>query len=338
MTTPRKFALFLGGTLAGVVAALAIALATPAPPTSADQSIDSEEAAFIVLINNYRAQNGLGTLTIDWQLQPPADWMSADMGINSYFDHNDHCVGDCVNGHQYDASVNRDPWTRMCQIGGYCYNTWKAENIAAGFTTAQSVFTAWQNSPGHNANMLGANYTTMGLARVNVPGSVYGWYWTNDFGGFRSNATPPAAPTSTPTPTPTPTATPTATPSPSPTKTPSPTPVTPTPTATATPTATPSPSPSRTPSPTPVPPTPVPPTPTSTASPTPVPPTPSPSPTKTPSPTVVPPTPTPTPTNTPTPTPTPTLRPTPTPRFVGGLPQGATQRATRTPVLHHFSR
>ena len=314
---------------AGVVAALAVALSRPAPSASADQSIDSEEAAFIVLINNYRASQNppLGALTIDWQLQPPADWMSADLGINAYFEHNDHCVGDCVNGHGYDPNVNRDPWTRMCQIGGYCYNTWKGENIAGGYTTAQAVFTAWQNSPGHNANMLGPNYTTMGLARVYVPGSPYSWYWTNDFGGYRSNATPPPAPTNTPTPTPTPT----ATPSPSPTKTPSPTPTF-TPTPTPTPTATPSPSPTKTPSPPPTPsptPTPTPsPSPTTTPSPTPVPPTPSPPATS--SPTVTP-TPTTAPTLTPTPTPTPTIQPTPTPRFVGGLPQGSTPRATRTP-------
>ena len=32
-------------------------------------------------------------------------------------------------------SLGRDPWTRMCYFG-YCYNTWKGENIAAGYVTA----------------------------------------------------------------------------------------------------------------------------------------------------------------------------------------------------------
>jgi len=292
---PRRIVLLFAGTVAGVLAALSIAFAMPAAQTSADQSIDTEEAAFVVLINNYRAAQNppLGALTIDWQIQPAADWMSGDMGQYAYFSHTDR--------------LGRDPWTRMCEIGGYCYNTWKGENIAAGYTTAQSVFTAWQNSPGHNANMLGANYTTMGLARVYTAGSPYGWYWTNDFGGYRSNATPPAGPTFTPTPTPTPT--PTATP----TRTPSPTP---------SPTRTPSPTPTRSPSPTPVPLTPTP-TPAPTASPT-----------RSPSPTPLPPTPTPTPTPIPTATPTATPQPTatPTPRIIGGLPKGATPRATRTPV------
>jgi uncharacterized protein YkwD len=187
-----------------LVVCILVTLGRSASPTAADPQLDSEEQAFATLINNYRAQNGLGPLSIDWEMQASSDWMSADMGQNGYFDHTD--------------SLGRDPWTRMCTFG-YCYNTWKGENIAAGFATAQSVFTAWQNSPGHNANMLGANYTAMGISRVYAAGSIYGWYWTNDFGGVNSNATPPASttPTDLPTFTPSPTASPTRSPSPTPT-------------------------------------------------------------------------------------------------------------------------
>ncbi|MEO8456848.1 MAG: CAP domain-containing protein [Chloroflexota bacterium] len=358
MTFARKLTLASAVTMAvALIATLAITLSSPAQSASADPALDSEELAFVTLINNYRASQTppLGPLTIDWDLQPPADWMSTDLGINSYFEHNDHCTGDCINGHAFDQSKTRDPWTRMCQIGGYCYNAYKGENIAAGFTTAQAVFTAWQNSPGHNANMLGANYTSMGIARAFVANSQYGWYWTNDFGSVRSGALPPAGPTNTPAPTASPTRTPSPTPAPtaSPTRTPSPTPV-----PTASPTRTPSPTPvpaTPTPTPTPVPvtppPTPVPATPTRTPTPVPVtpPPTPVPAtPTRTPTPVPATPSPTrtptprattngssPTPTTTPTRTPAPTPTPTRTPKKVpGGLPQGATSRATRTPHPH----
>ena len=221
---PRTLALSLIAAAAGVALAAVLAFAGPAARTSADPNLDSEEQTFVTLINNYRAQNGLGPLSIDWEMQASADWMSTDMGINGYFDHYDHCTGDCVNGHQYSASVSRSPWTRMCTFG-YCYNTWMAENIAAGYSTAQGVFTAWQNSPGHNANMLGAHYIAMGIARVYVPGSPYGWYWTNDFGGVQSNAAGPAGGNgATNTPSSTPSPAPTSTPSPAPTATPSPTP------------------------------------------------------------------------------------------------------------------
>ena len=237
---PRKLTV-TAALIVGLAICILVALARPASPTSADPQLDSEEQAFVTLINNYRAQNGLGPLSIDWEMQASSDWMSADMGQKGYFSHTD--------------SMGRDPWTRMCDFG-YCYNTWKGENIAAGYTTAQSVFTAWQNSPGHNANMLGANYTAMGISRVNTPGSVYGWYWTNDFGGVNSNATPPASatPATSPTLTPSPTASPTNSPSPtpSPTHTPSPSPThtatpSPTHTPTATPTSTPTPSPTASP-------------------------------------------------------------------------------------------
>ena len=177
-------------------------------PNPADPQLDSEEQAFVTLINNYRAQNGLGALAVDWKIQPAADWMSWDMGQPpAYFSHTDR--------------LGRSPWTRMCEIG-YCYNTWKGENIAAGFTTAQTVFTAWQNSPGHNANMLGAHYTAMGISRVYTAGSPYGWYWTNDFGGVDSNASPPGATAS-----PAPTAAPTTPPTPAPTPPPTPAPTAP---------------------------------------------------------------------------------------------------------------
>ncbi len=222
--------------IAGLAICTLIALAMSARATSADPQLDSEEQAFVTLINNYRAQNALGPLSIDWEMQASSDWMSNDMGVNAYFSHTD--------------SLGRDPWTRMCDFG-YCYNTWKGENIAAGYNTAQSVFTAWQNSPGHNANMLGANYTAMGISRVYTAGSPYGWYWTNDFGGVNSNATPPpsATPTTSPTLTPSPTASPTHSPSPTPTRSPTPTP-TPSPTPKPTPSPTPTPTPTRSPTPT----------------------------------------------------------------------------------------
>jgi hypothetical protein len=179
----------------------------------ADTSIDSEEQAFIDLINQYRADNNLGPLLIDPSLQNASEWMSTDLGEKAYFSHTD--------------SKGRDPWDRMCDFG-YCYNTWKGENIAAGYSTGQSVFQGWHDSPGHNANMLGSHYTVMGLARVYVQGSPYGYYWTNDFGGYTApGSSPPPGPTMTPTATPhagTPTPTRTPTPTPNLTATPTPTP------------------------------------------------------------------------------------------------------------------
>jgi len=64
---------------------------------------------------------------------------------------------------------------------GYTYNTFKGENIAVGYESAQQSFAAWRNSPSHNAAMLEENYRVIGIARIKLPSSR--WYWTTDFGG-----------------------------------------------------------------------------------------------------------------------------------------------------------
>ncbi len=171
--------------LAAIVASFVVAASLT--PTTAAPSLDSQEEAFVGLINQYRQQNGLGTLAIDPSIASASDWMGFDMGENNYFSHTD--------------SLGRSPWQRM-QDFGYDYNTWMGENIAAGAADAQVAFDLWRNSPGHNANMLNTNFKVMGIARAYTAGSSYGWYWVNDFGGY---VVPPA---STPAPSPTPSPTP----------------------------------------------------------------------------------------------------------------------------------
>ncbi len=133
--------------------------------------LDSEEQSFLVLINNYRQQNGLGSLTNCTSLSRAAQGHSEDMWDQDYFSHT--------------GLNNSTPWDRACDA---CYSlgcgpsTAMAENIAAGNSDAQSTFTQWQNSPGHNANMLGSSFTMIGIGRA-TGGGTYGVYWTNVFGG-----------------------------------------------------------------------------------------------------------------------------------------------------------
>jgi hypothetical protein len=163
-----------------------------------DISLDSEEQAFLGLINQYRAQNGLGALGVSTNLDRSATWLAIDMGQKNYFSHTDQS--------------GRSPSTRAMDCG---YPQGAGENIAAGtnWSTASSVFAAWKASSGHNANMLNGSYKQIGIARAFTSGSTYGWYWVTDFGltndgtngGGGSGATatatstrPPAA-TATPT-------------------------------------------------------------------------------------------------------------------------------------------
>jgi uncharacterized protein YkwD len=130
-------------------------------------TLDSEERAFLGLINDYRAQNGIAPLQVSVTLTQASDWMSNDMALKNYFSHTD--------------SQGRDPFVRMTAFN-YKYST-AGENIAAGNASAQDTFTQWKNSPGHNANMLNANYKVIGIGRAQNSSSTYNWYWTTDFGG-----------------------------------------------------------------------------------------------------------------------------------------------------------
>jgi MYXO-CTERM domain-containing protein len=80
-----------------------------------------------------------------------------------------------------------DPFDRMC-AGGFepaCEgSTAMGENIYAGSPSAAEAFDAWRRSPGHDANMRTPEYVAIGIGRAEVPGSEYGWYWTNDFAGI----------------------------------------------------------------------------------------------------------------------------------------------------------
>jgi uncharacterized protein YkwD len=144
---------------------------TPTTPvTSGNEAacLDSIEREFLTLINNYRQQNGLQPLANSRALNIASYKHSKDMGERRYFSHT--------------TPEGLTPWDRMA-AEGYTYNTYKAENIAAGQKTAQQVFDGWRNSSGHNQNMLDPNLRVIGIGRVAVSGSPYGIYWTTKFGG-----------------------------------------------------------------------------------------------------------------------------------------------------------
>jgi uncharacterized protein YkwD len=170
-----------------LVALFVVSLSASETPRA--EALDSEEQAFLGIINQYRADNGLGPLQIDSQLNTVARWMADDMANNNYFSHTD--------------SLGRDPFVRMDQLG-YTYNTWRGENLVAGTDTADYAFEMWSGSPGHNANMLSSNYTVIGIARAYNSGSTFGWYWATEFGGQTAAPAPPPAAPATPKPAPAP--------------------------------------------------------------------------------------------------------------------------------------
>lgn len=169
--------------------------ATPPTPTPAPVPVlDSEEWAFLALINSYRAQNGAGPLQVSVALQNSSAWMSNDMATKNYAGHTD--------------SLGRNAQTRIAAFG-YPYSPW-GENISGGWSDAQTALSQWVNACdpdqsgnctfAHRINMLNPNFAVIGIGRAYSASSTYGWYWTTDFGGVVDQTISP-----TPTPTPGPT-------------------------------------------------------------------------------------------------------------------------------------
>jgi hypothetical protein len=147
-----------------------------------------EETRFLQLVNDYRAQHGLGALKLSGTVSEAAARHSLDMGTYRFFGH--------TSEHSNFFPAGSTPWDRM-ELMGYPSDAAMAENIAAGQATAAQVFDAWRTSSGHNKNMLNSSYLVIGIARRIVPGSPYDVYWTTDFGSeVDASAGPlvPAAP------------------------------------------------------------------------------------------------------------------------------------------------
>ena len=72
----------------------------------------------------------------------------------------------------HTGSDGSNAGTRLERVG----YTWQqyGENIASGFTSSSEVLRAWISSPGHCRNLMGANFTEMGLARKDH-------FWTQVF-------------------------------------------------------------------------------------------------------------------------------------------------------------
>ncbi len=183
---PKVASFRIKSALVAMIGALLLAPLVGRSPAYAAVALDSEEAAFCTLINDYRASRGLPALMVSERLANTAEWHSADMAAKNYFSHTD--------------SLGRDPFQRMTAFG-YGYSTYRAENIAAGNATAQATFDQWKNSSGHNANMLNGNYKVIGIGKATNAAATYRNYWTTDFGGVVDPGAVPC-PGSGPVPTP----------------------------------------------------------------------------------------------------------------------------------------
>ncbi len=61
---------------------------------------------------------------------------------------------------------------------------WQAigENLAAGYTSIDSVIAGWLSSPGHCRNLMDAVFADVAVSSVQQAGSTFGTYWTMELG------------------------------------------------------------------------------------------------------------------------------------------------------------
>jgi len=110
------------------------------------------------LVNDYRATNGLAPFTVDPGLEAAMQGHCLHMVSHDFFDHE-----------APEAAVS-SPWVRA----ELCGSNASAENIAWGSSTAAATLDQWQESPGHNANLLG-DYTRVGIGHTgDTWGMIFG--------------------------------------------------------------------------------------------------------------------------------------------------------------------
>jgi Ig-like domain-containing protein/cysteine-rich secretory family protein len=117
------------------------------------------------LINQARARNGLGGLTLSAQLTAAAQGHSIDMACFSLLSHtgsNGSSIYDRILASGYTPAY----WEEIIYAGGY----------------PQTAFDWWMNDPVHHDAILNANVTEMGVGYAYVSDSAYGGYYTVDFG------------------------------------------------------------------------------------------------------------------------------------------------------------
>jgi uncharacterized protein YkwD len=125
---------------------------------AAGATVDPQAAAN--LISGYRANKGLGPVTVD----PLLNKMAAEQArAMAKADKVNHDVG--------------GSFKRRLAASGFDAGI-AAENVGAGYRTLAEAFSGWRDSKHHNANMLKPGVTKIGIGTAYAPDSKYKVYWS----------------------------------------------------------------------------------------------------------------------------------------------------------------
>lgn len=112
-------------------------------------------------LNRYRARYGLKPVTVEPRLIEASRIHADDLAKAGIISHSGT-----------DGSSHGDRAHRV----GYNF-TIAGENVATGQKSWEQVFKAWQESPGHNENLLRPDVSEFGIALVYEPRTTYSTYW-----------------------------------------------------------------------------------------------------------------------------------------------------------------
>lgn len=125
-------------------------------------NLDTLRAEVVALVNQERAAYGLGTITLNYQLNQAAQGFCCEMIEGDFF------PSDHINPYTGEGPADR------VSAAGYDYRS-LGENLARGHTSPREVVTDWINSPGHNAVIIGSDHTEAGVGICQ--GGTHGPHW-----------------------------------------------------------------------------------------------------------------------------------------------------------------
>jgi len=162
----RAVPLLAAASLAVLLAACAKEPEAPRSPVFYDRldaagaTVSPEAAAS--MISGYRATRGLSAVVAD----PVLNKMAADQArAMAAVDQVGHSVKGAGSFEKRLAASGFDAGIAV-------------ENVGAGYRTLAEAFSGWRDSPSHNANMLKAGVTRLGIGTAYAPKSKYKVYWS----------------------------------------------------------------------------------------------------------------------------------------------------------------
>jgi uncharacterized protein YkwD len=166
MTFPKLFganSTAMSKTSRPFIPALALAglvLGAGLSPSAAADSVGFNQSAALRLVNDFRAENGVGPVRIDERLMQVASSQSDAMADQDRL------------GHSVAGSLSR-----RVRNSGVTYSA-IAENVGAGQSSFSGAMDRWTRSPVHRQNILRSNLTSIGFAGAQAGGKIY---WTEVF-------------------------------------------------------------------------------------------------------------------------------------------------------------